>query len=213
MNYLLRFLFIAFMSITLSACAFGNKHAYHDVHADIEAIGTSVVAVTTHDQRNYVISGNKNPVFVGLQRGGYGNPFDVLTKSGDPLAHDMTQSVAMSLSKNGFKAIPVPSSHSDDRQTLINRLKSMEADRLIMFTIYEWKSDTYQNTALIYDVNATIMDREGKVLGESKIEGRDNLRGSFMNPTGHAKEVIPDAFREKIQILINSKQISNELQK
>ncbi len=211
MKNLLRILLIASMAMILSACAFGNKHSYHDVFANLESKGTLVVALTSHDQRDYVLSENKDPVFVGIQRGGYGNPFDVLTESGNPLAHDITESVSNSLSKNGFKVIQVASSHSDDRLSLINKLKEMDADRLLIFTIYEWKSDTYQNTALIYNLNAEIMDSEGKILGKAEVRGRDDLRGSFLNPAGHAKEVIPVAFREKIEMLINSEQISDAL--
>jgi hypothetical protein len=43
-----------------------------------------VLAVAVHDERSEVASGDKNPAFVGLLRGGYGNPMDVRTASGAP---------------------------------------------------------------------------------------------------------------------------------
>ena len=212
MKLLPRFFYIIFLIATISACAFGNRHTYHDTVAELDATGTIAIAVTSHDQRDYVISGNKNPIFVGLQRGGYGNPFDVLTESGDPLAQDMTISVVMSLSKKGFQAIPVASSHLEDQQSLISRMKGTKAVRFLIFTIHEWKSDTYQNTALIYDVDATIMNENEVILGQSKIKGRDNLGGSFMNPPAYAKKAIPNVFREKIEMLLNNEKILNALQ-
>ena len=206
MKHFFRFFYIICLLLTLSACAFGKRHVYHDTVAEVDATGTIAIAVASHDQRDYVVSGNKNPNFVGLQRGFYGSPlYVVLTGSGDPLAQDMTVSVVQSLSKKGFQAIPVASSHSEDQQALISRMKGTEAELFLVFTINEWKSDTYQNTALIYDVDAIIMNENEEILGQSEIKGRDNLGGSSMNP-------IPNAFREKIEILLNNEEIINVLQ-
>lgn len=69
----------------------------------MEAHGTITVAVATHDQRPYVVGGNKKPNFVGLSRGGYGNPFDVVTVSGNPLADGFSESISRSLAARGFK--------------------------------------------------------------------------------------------------------------
>ena len=150
---------------SLAACAVGNTHRYQDTVADVERTGTIAIVVTTHDQRQYVVSGNKGQDFVGLQRGGFGNPFDVRTDSGNALASDMTQSLINSLSKKGFKAVPVPVAPTDDQQTVMNKLKASGGERFLILTLTEWKSDTYNNTALIYDIKAAILDSEGKTLG------------------------------------------------
>ena len=77
-------------------CAVGNRHAYHTTVAPLQASGSHTIAVATHDEREYVRSGNKQPDFVGLQRGGYGNPFKVTTESGHALAQDVTDSITAS---------------------------------------------------------------------------------------------------------------------
>ena len=74
-------------------CAAGNRHAYHETVAVLQASGSKTIAVATHDEREYVRSGHKRPNFVGLQRGGYGNPFNVTTASTHPLAQDMTDAI------------------------------------------------------------------------------------------------------------------------
>ncbi len=200
-------LLISCCAIVLNGCAIGNKHRYNNTVADINATGTIAIAVATHDQREYVLSQWKNPDFVGLQRGGYGNPFNVRTASGKPLAEDMTQSVVNSLAKKGFRAIPVLVAPADKRQSVIDKLKAAGGERLLVFTLTEWKSDTAMNTALIYDIKAEVLDREGKTMAEKEIKRKDNLGGSFWNSAGYAKKAVPKAFREKIEKLLNNTEI------
>ena len=69
-------------------CAVGNTHAYSTILANPTLAGTSAVNVATHDRRDSVQSGEKSPDFVGLQRGGFGNPFNVKTTGGRPLADE-----------------------------------------------------------------------------------------------------------------------------
>src|SRR2546428_9600965 len=76
--------------LLLSGCAIGNRYAYQTVVASPQVSGTTAVSIATYDQREYVRSGTKDPQFVGLQRGGYGNPFDVRTEGDRPLADAMT---------------------------------------------------------------------------------------------------------------------------
>lgn len=41
------------------------------------------------DERAYILSGSKTADYVGLIRGSYYIPYDVNTRSGEPLAHDL----------------------------------------------------------------------------------------------------------------------------
>ena len=196
----------------ISGCAVGNKYNYRDVVADISAPGSGAVGVAVHDQRDYVKSGEKPADFVGLQRGGFGNPFSVTTMSGRPLADDMTSVIAESLAKKGFKAIPVGVAPADAQGAVLEKLKATQADRMILLTLNEWKSDTYQNVALIYDVSLSVYDKKGKVLTEKKVNGRDNLGGSAWNPPAIARKEIPRALKEKLEQLLNSPETVKALQ-
>jgi hypothetical protein len=202
------FLLIIFI---LSSCAVGNQHNYHDTIANITTTGSITVATATHDQRQHILSGQSPPNYVGMQRGGWGNPFNVTTASGKPLADDITTSICNSLSSKGFKAVAVSVSHSDSRDKIMEKMKEAESERLLLFTLNEWQSDTYTNTGLSYDVKIEVFNSNGKRLAEKSIKGDDNLGGSFMNPPAHAKEVIPKAFREKIEVLLNSEDILKTL--
>lgn len=205
-------IWLIILIVFLAGCAVGNKHAYHNVNADIAVAGTTNVAVATHDQRNYVKTGDKQPDFVGLSRGGFGNPFDIKTVSGNPLAQDFTEAICRSLASKGFQTTPVIVNYSETSYTVLADLKKAGAYRLILLTLNEWKSDTYTNTALIYNVKLEVFDKNGNPIAQNSVNGRDNLGGSVMNPPAHAKKVIPVAFKEKIESLLNYKDISEALE-
>ncbi|HEY8667396.1 MAG TPA: hypothetical protein VIL86_12065 [Tepidisphaeraceae bacterium] len=163
------------------------------------------------DDRPYVIAGTKDPTFVGLQRGGYGNPFDIHTADKRPLAEEFSHAIAAALAERNFKTTPVTFATGEAEESAIQKLRASGAGRLILVRIDEWKSDTYQNTALHYEVSARVYDAQGKALGQKAIQGRDDLKGSFMNPPGHAKKAVPQAFKEKIEELMNDPAVSGAL--
>jgi hypothetical protein len=195
-----------------AGCAVGNRHSYNDVVADLTVSGSRAVGVATHDQRQYVKDREKTPDFVGLQRGGFGNPFNITTASGQPLAIDMTGALVASLAKKGYKAVPVAVTQDEDQTAVLDKLKAVRAERLILLVLKEWKSDTYMNTALQYDVTMKVCDQDGKVLAEKMIQGKDDMGGSSWNPPAHARQAVPRAFKGKIEELLNSPEIAQALQ-
>src|SRR5262249_14134335 len=98
--------------VALTGCAVGNRYAYQSVVATPQVSGTPGVSVAPLDQREYWLSGSKEPQFVGLQRGGFGNPFDVRTADDKPLADSMTTALVNTLAKKGFRTQPVIVAHS-----------------------------------------------------------------------------------------------------
>lgn len=67
------------------------------------------------------------------------------------------------------------------------------------------------NTALIYDVTVSVLDRSGRTLADSKISGRDDLSGSGLSPPAHAKTAVPAAFRGKFEQLLNDPKVASAL--
>ena len=191
-------------------CAVGNQHVYHDGTAEIGTNGNTTVAVATQDLRPYVASGEKAPNFVGLSRGGFGNPFNVTTASGNALAQDFSATIARSLEAKGYKATAVRVAGSAPANVKELVAKSGK-ERLALVTINEWKSDTMMNTALYYDLLLRVYDAGGKQLGENRFGGKDDLGGSAMNPPGHAREAVPLAYRRKLEELFDSEAVRQSL--
>jgi hypothetical protein len=162
-----RGLFVLLSAAVLGGCAFGQKITYSDTIADIDATGNKTVAVATLDQRPYVLNGDKKPSFVGLSRGGYGNPFDVETPSGGPLSDEISQSVSRSLAERGFKSSVVEVIPSPSRRAAIEALGKSGAERGVCIALKEWKTDKYFRTSLIQDVNVRVYDHDGNELASA----------------------------------------------
>jgi hypothetical protein len=182
-----RFAAIAASSALLAACAFGQKITYSDTVADVDAHGDKAVAIATLDERPYVLDGDKKPSFVGLSRGGYGNPFDVETPNGSPLADGISQAVSKSLAERGFKTTVVVTKPSSSRRPTLDALAKTGADRGVCITLKEWKSDKYIRTSLIQDVNVKVYDTSGKELATAQFTS-DEVVGD-----------VPTAFRAKME--------------
>ena len=115
-------LLILIAAIVLTGCAVGNKHVYNDIEVITDAKSGKTVSVATVDQREYVVSGQSKPEFVGMQRGGFGNPFDVLTASGRPLSSEFTAAVRNALERNGVKVFSLDTKPSNATQPAMAEL-------------------------------------------------------------------------------------------
>jgi hypothetical protein len=207
----LRQILYVLCSFLLASCAFGNQHSYHDTIADIGTSGNITVSVATYDQRPYVLSGQSLPNYVGLQRGGYGNTFNVTTASSKTLAEDMTTSICNSLAARGFKTVAVIIPHSDSKDRVMEKMREQQSKRLLLLSLNEWQSDTYSSTGLVYDVRLEVFDAAGNKLAEKELKGFDHLGDDFWNPPKLAREAVPKAFKEKIEALLNNEDVLKSL--
>jgi hypothetical protein len=196
----------------LGACAIGNKHQYSGVPPEVSIGSKRPVAVGVLDQRDYVLDGSKTPAFVGISRGGFGNPFDVTTASERPLAEDFRDTIVEVFKRNGINVREVALAPSRDERTAREALRKVGQERSLLVALREWKSDTFTNTALQYNVEISVYDLAGKVLASKRIQGNDNLGGDALNPPRHAREAVPVAYRKKIDELLNSADIRSALQ-
>jgi len=194
----LKMAFLALLAVLASGCAVGNRYAFDNVVADAALAGSGQVAVAVHDQRAYVLSGDKEPQFVGIQRGGYGNPFDVRTEGDRPLAQDMANSIAATLGRSGFEARTVPALHSDAPAAVRDRLRQSGAERAVLLTVREWKSDAMMRLGLSCDLNMSVLDRAGSVLAAKDIRSTKEVLGPAGMPSGMGK-VVGAAFRAKLE--------------
>jgi hypothetical protein len=212
-------IFVLFCVILLASCASGHKINYNSSVANISATGGEKVAVAVHDQRPYIVSGETNPDYVGLNRGGVKlvpfKPQSIATESGNPLADDMAESICKSLAAKGFKASAVKTIAKEDKDKILARMKETKAERLLLLTLYEWQSDTYINTGLSYDAKLEIFDRAGNKLAEKALKGEDNIkRDDIMSPglsIEQMKVTLPKLFENKIEALFNNKEVIEAL--
>ena len=188
----------------LGGCAFGRTYSYSDTPMGLQGVSSSgSVAAGVQDARPYVISGNKPESFVGLMRGGFGNPFDVNTQSGGPLAIEMRDAVVRALKARGISAEAVAIPDTDSASGAKRRLEQAKARRLVLLTLREWKSDTMMSTDLHYDVTLSVFDDTGNQLASSSIHGMDNLGNLGLSPN----EGISKASARKLDSLFDDDKV------
>ena len=152
------------------------------------------------DRRPYILDGDKDPDFVGLQRGGFGNPFKVTTESGRPLAEDMTESLRRGLSAGGF-AVTVLTLAGDAPDAVRAAAASAGVYRVVLLNVNNWKTDVYMDISLHYDLLLRVFDRSGAVISESKLSGIEEIAGAGFEGKNSASAA--QAFERKIGYLFN----------
>lgn len=203
----------AALAFLCGGCAVGVKHKYDHQVLDLPVASSGrTVAVAVLDQRHYVVSNEKSPNFVGVSRGGFSNPFDVETESGQPLAADMGADIVSALQAAGLKASQIVLAPSVTPVRARQQLVDSGAERSVLITLTEWQSDTYQRVFLKYDVKLYVFNRENQVLAESQRSGEDNLGDGGLDPPSHSRKAIPPAYKGIMESLFKDPKVTAALQ-
>ncbi len=199
------------LGLLVSACAIGNEYDYKNQVIDFKGETEQKVGVAVVDQRPYVVSGKKEADFIGVQRGGFGDPFDVSTKSDEPLADSISFAIVEALKKQNITAKVLKTTPVADDEKALKALDSSDSTRLLMIYLMEWKSDTLINTRFLYDVKAVVADGKQTTIAEHSLKNSERLAGKFMDPTNAARRNVPNAYRKVIRELINDPKLLEAL--
>ena len=205
----MRVLVIVLSALVLGACAFGRTYSYSDQPINIPGatVSSKAVGLAVQDRRPYVLSGNKTPVFVGLMRGGFGNPFDVNTGSGRPLADEMRDALAKALTAKGFNVTGVSVAPAESGDSARRKLAETGARRSAYVTFNEWKSDSMMNTDIHFDMVLTVLDEKGNPLATHSLKGVDNIGSAGLDPTPSVLQ----AYARKMESLFDDPKVVSAL--
>jgi len=196
--------------IFLSGCAAGVKHDYVQDSLDLKVVTGNSIVVGTLDHRSYILNYQKNDDFVGLSRGGFGNPFDVTTLSGNSLAGDISKSITSSLRKNGVNAQIIEFTSPQSVSEASEKLISKNTQRSLLLTLREWKGDSMINVGFTYDFDVSIFNQDGKLLLEKQMKGKEHLGSSDpFSPGGSDK--MRDRFKSLMKALFHDPEVNRNL--
>ncbi|MEQ8267740.1 MAG: hypothetical protein RH982_11120 [Parvibaculum sp.] len=208
-----KLLTLVFVASLASGCAVGQKIDYSQQYSTIPEIARgTTVSLGVQDLRPYVLSGERKSNFVGVQRGGFYNPFDVTTTSGRPLADDLLQAFTNTLKGAGTVVTGTTIASSATPEMAVATLSGKGSDRALYIFFKEWKSDSFSDSWVLYDITAQVFDKNGKMLGESHLQGKDAISSSAALASSDAKNSITSAFQLKIKELLSSPEIIAALQ-
>ena len=191
---------ILLLCTTVISCAAGGtyKFDYQPAATTTVGKGKSVVVIMPADKRQYVVSGEEPPSFVGELRSGYGIPYNVNTSDKRPFAAVVAETVQRDLEAAGFTV----TMNNDAAATPADAIRAASAGKALAITIDEFKSDVYTAASVEWNLTATVYDRGGKVLATDTQKGQQDLPGSVMNPKKAAAQRVPPFFYERIHALI-----------
>ena len=200
---------VLFLGVLVSGCAIGNSYRYDLGDAAFTVKSDKTVAVSAVDLRPYVRPDDKTPDFVGLQRGGFGNPFDVTTRSGKPLAEDMATSIVKALNQANVRAFSVAVASGSGVSAAREQLLKADAERFALLLIREWKTNTYVNTELFNDITLQVLRDDGSQIAEKTLQGRETLGATFV--PADARVHAEKAFKARLESVFNDPEIAGAL--
>lgn len=193
------------LAALLGGCAVGQKYKYDDASLPLAKVASSgTVGVGVQDARPYVVSGKKAETFVGLQRGGFGNPFDVNTASDKPLAADLRDVLAKAMKNKGLQVTPVDIKPTDSAGNAQQILVSTNARKLVLVTLKEWKSDVMMKASLTYDITLDVLNEKGEKLASKQTNGEEVIPGP-------AYATAPANFVRKLEVMFEDEKILTAL--
>jgi len=192
-------------------CVIGQQIPYQVQTPQLYARGGGSISLAVQDQRDQVRSGDRRPDFCGYMRSGFGIPYQVTTAGNGPLASNFADVVARGLRGNGFRVLVVVAPPNQPEAATLQALASQAADLSLLILVSEWKSDTLTRTTLTYRAAAQVRDRQGQVIAQSLISGRDALPGDFLDPVAKMRETVPAATRANLEHLLNDPSIARAL--
>jgi len=136
----------------------------------------------------------------------------VTTSSGRPLADDLLQAFTNTLRSAGTVVTGSTLSGTLSPEMAISTLAKSGTERILYISFKEWKSDSFANSWIIYDVTAQIYDKNKKLLGSNHLQGKDAITSSAAMAANDANNSITTAFQLKIKELLSSPEIIAALQ-
>lgn len=176
---------------------------------DLVHVSPGSVAVAVVDQRADVVSGRHSPRYDGHNTAAYGIPIPHEAKSGEAMADHLASMVAAGLKAKGARpqtvslAVGTPVSAAQARVALI------PADRHLLLVLRQWYTNTGGvSVELSYDVEATVLDRGGRVVASKTFKADDE---KIRVRAGTMTDIIDGTHRTKLAAILSDYEIAKAL--
>ncbi|MFK7942011.1 MAG: hypothetical protein AB8B85_03725 [Paracoccaceae bacterium] len=136
--------------------------------------------------RPYLLGGDKTPTFIGLQRGGFANPFDVNTSSGRALSDDLAIMLVNSYAKSGKRPTALSTIPGMETASIVVKTGSTGAERLVVIEVREWKTDVFAQVTVSWDLTARIFDAAGRELATEQSNGVEGTGSAGVSQDANA---------------------------
>lgn len=182
----------------LNACAFGNVHAYNGPLNTLNAPKiTGPMLLAAQDKRPYITSHDKQSTFTGVMRSALGIPYDVLTKSGKPLAEDISDALGETIRKTGTEVSTAKLATHLSKEEVKTVLAGRNSGEIILIEINEWRTDTYLSMDFEWDINLYVLDSDGALMAVSSSNGTRTMSPDSNNRNKAVSDIFSALLRDE----------------
>ncbi|MBI5890518.1 MAG: hypothetical protein HZB47_07555 [Nitrosomonadales bacterium] len=199
---------LAIVGFVLTGCVVGNKIDYTSAQLSVKYPGTTKLAFGIQDKRTYIVTKNKDDNFVGVYRGGFGNPFNVTTSSKKSLSEDIAVVVSRVLNIEGAHASPIIFDGSTSDEEISRTMKNNSTPKALVITINEWKSDStnsfaHRVTNFDFNLVAVTYDHNGIQLAKKVVKGTEQVSGGAFAGFSYVESAAPNVLKSKLEELLS----------
>lgn len=126
--------------ITFTSCAVNRKMVFENKKVEIDNNFNKKINVVFQDSRNYVLSGKEKVTFCGHMNSSAQIQYNIQTKSGKPLADELSLFFTNTYNSNKDLATPIFVAPSNKKDSIINNLKNSNSEFMIYVSIYDWET-------------------------------------------------------------------------
>ena len=167
--------FCLLVTVLLVSCA--TPATRSDLTPTFSGLTSSHITIGVVDSRPYVISGNKEPWFEGIVRGGFGIPYTINRPERPPnetFADRIAKMLERTFTDAGSQVTVVRLARGSTQPAARGKLKPQTKDVALLIRIHDSKFDAggFQFD-YPYHFQLSVLDPEGNTLAQASVQGRD----------------------------------------
>jgi hypothetical protein len=159
-------------ALTVAACALHPQ--YMNIAPATSLKGTDPVVVAVIDRRPEVVSGEREPTFLGISKAQVGIPYPVNVSGGRTLAGEIGAAACRSLVQAGYRCVVEELAAKDGEGKLVAALQEQSARRALLFTIDHWRTDAEVAVGFFparFDLSLAVRDGANALLARARVHG------------------------------------------
>jgi len=182
---------------------------YHNIEFQIDVNSNTSYAIAVLDKREVVTSGSQGTDFVGYIRSTTAIAWPIRTESNNSFTDDVSFTVKNAIEKAGAKVTLISTDYTMNSKEIVDKLKTTNADKLILIIIDKWRSDTKSYfskiaTDMIWDLTIQVFDDKGLISTENNVSGRDDAIDPSKRTNKEARQkIINMYYKEKMENLFS----------
>ncbi len=202
------------MVITFSSCAVNRKMMFENKKVPIETNFSKKINVVFQDNRKDVLSGKEKVTFCGHMNSSVQIQYNIQTKSGKPLADELSLFFTNSYNSNKDLATPIFVAPSNKKDSIINNLKNSNTEFIIYVSIFDWETRATPlfssiRYEMIHKLHFEIYNKNGNKITEYTAQDATTEKKGLAGSLKVMQTTADDAFKKEVKRFFDLPSVKN----